>query len=254
MLSGVIGAIRQFAGDVMALLAPGKCAACGVHVDNGHSFCMSCDFALDLLEQRPQCLKCGTPVAVEGSPCQRCLGRGYRVFDRVVRLGVHESPMRELVVRYKFYHGWPIGELMADRAMRLERVRALLDETDVLVPVPLHPMRQIARGFNQAEVFARRIGKLAGKPIARPAIRTRATAAQSLSHSKADRIRNLRSAFALVSEKPIVGKRVTIVDDVLTTASTVKSLARALRPARPAAINVLTIAIADPTGRSFEAV
>lgn len=249
----MLGTVTNWLHDLMNLLTPGKCAACGVHVDNGHSFCTSCDYALSLLEQRPQCMRCGTPVAVENSPCQRCEGRGYRLFGTVVRLGVHEPPLRDLVVRYKFYHGWPIGELMGDRAMRLERVRSLLHETDVLVPVPLHPLRQIARGFNQAEVFARRIGSLSGTPVARPAIRVRATAAQSLK-SKADRIRNLRSAFALVSGESIADKRVTIVDDVLTTASTVKSLARVLRAARPAGINVLTIAIADPTGRRFEAV
>lgn len=250
----MLGVVRDLCRDLVDLIFPGKCAACGVAVDRGHRFCADCDYALILMETREQCLACGAPIAFGGAVCQRCEGRGYRLFDRVVRLAIFDSPVRELVTRFKYYHGWSIGQLFADRAMRVDRVRALLDETDVLVPVPLHPWRQIVRGFNQADVFAHRIAQHAGLPIAHPAIRTRMTGHQSQIHSRAHRAKNLRQAFALVLPAAIRDKRVTLVDDVFTTGSTLKNLAQALQPANPASISVLTIAMADPKGHSFEAV
>jgi ComF family protein len=250
----MLATLSDLSRDLIDLVFPGKCAACGVAVDRGHRFCADCDYALILMETREQCLACGAPVAFGGAVCQRCGGRGYRLFDRVVRLAIFDSPVRELVTRFKYYHGWPIGQLFADRAMRVDRVQALLSETDVLVPVPLHPWRQIVRGFNQADVFARRLSEHTHLPIARPAIRTRMTGHQTLIHSRAKRAKNLRQAFALVRPGSIHDKRITLIDDVFTTGSTLKNLAQALQPANPASISVLTIAMADPKGHAFEAV
>ncbi len=198
-------------------------------------------------------MECGAPVAFDDAPCQRCDGRGYRVFERIVRLSIFESPVSDLVKRFKYYHGWPIGELLARRAAQLDRVRYLLEETDVLVPVPLHPLRQMVRGFNQAQVFSAALGRLSGTPVASPAIRVRNTPHQTF-HHRTERRRNVRHAFALTSGRRIAGKRVTLVDDVFTTASTLKELANTLKPARPISINVLTIAMADPKNYRFESV
>lgn len=249
----MLAAIKSFTADVLDLAYPGRCVACGVAVDHGHRFCSDCDYTLKLLEYRPQCMLCGAPVAFEDAPCQRCNGRGYRLFDRIVRLSVFESPVRELVTRFKYYHGWPIGELFAQRAFGLDRVRFLLQETDLLVPVPLHPWRQVVRGFNQADVFATGLAKLAKVKVARPAIRVFSTAHQTHLHAR-ERHRNVRGAFALLDPQKIKNKRLTIVDDVFTTASTLKEFANTLRQASPTAINVLTIAMADPKNHAFEAV
>jgi ComF family protein len=170
----------------------------------------------------------------------------------MVRLSVFESPFAELITRFKYYHGWSIGELLAERAVKVPRVRAVLDESDVLVPVPLHPTRQVVRGFNQARVFADRVGALAGVKVASPVIRVQRTPQQALLHAR-ERVKNVRGAFAVVSDRRIKGKRVTLVDDVFTSASTLKEVARVIQAAQPAGINVLTIAAADPKGRAFEA-
>ena len=209
---------------------------------------------LRTLERRSQCVQCEAPIALDGSPCQRCLGRGYRLFDQVVNLGVFRDPLKPLIHRLKYYHGWTIGEVLADRCMALPRVRALLEETDVLVPVPLHGFRQITRGFNQAAVIANHLGKKNRLRVRHPAIRLRATKAQSLETSRDARVRNLRDAFALVRPRCIRGKQITLVDDVMTTGATLKSLARVLKQGNPKSISVLTLAIADPTGHAFEAV
>lgn len=182
------------------------------------------------------------------------MGRGFRLFDEVVNLGVYADPLRPLVHRLKFYHGWAAGEILADRAVALPRVRELLRHTDVLVPVPLHGWRQIVRGFNQAEVIARRLGRAGRVPVRSPVVRLRHTQAQSLLTNRLDRLRNLSGAFAVTRPAVLRGRRVTLVDDVMTTGATLKAMARAVGTADPLAINVFTIALADPTGHTFEAV
>jgi competence protein ComFC len=241
---------RQLACDLADLAYPGRCVACGAHLDRGHRLCIDCDYALTLLELRDQCFDCGAPIAGSGFSCQRCSGRGYRSIDNIVRLGVFDSPLKELVTRFKYYHGWPVGELLADRAAGVLRVRKLLEETDVLVPVPLHPVRQVVRGFNQSMVLARGISRWSGVPVRDVAIRIRHTDQQAMKH-KRERTRNVKNAFALVRPRAIAGKRVTVVDDVFTTAATVKELARELRRAGPAEVNLLAIATADPKHHAF---
>jgi ComF family protein len=133
-----------------------------------------------------------------------------------------------------------------------ERVKALLSETDCLTPVPLHPSRQIARGYNQAEVLARRLSRRCRIPLVRPAKRVRATETQTHLHSRAQRMKNLAEAFVLAKGRQIHGKHVVVIDDVMTTGATLQVLARTLRSAKPASLCAIVVAVADPMGRGFE--
>lgn len=247
-------AARRFLDDFGPTLFPGRCVVCREATDGRRDFCHACDNELTKLETRPQCRDCGSPLAAADSPCQRCLGRGFRLFDDVVNLGVYTEPLRPLVHRLKFYHGWSVGELLAERAAALPRVRELLRHTDVLVPVPLHGWRQIVRGFNQADVIAKRLGRVGGVKVRSPVIRLRRTKAQSGMTNRVDRFKNLSGAFAVTNPKALAGLRITLVDDVMTTGATLKALARAIAKTKPASINVFTLALADPTGHTFEAV
>ena len=175
------------------------------------------------------------------------------MFEQVSNLGVFADPLSNLIHRLKFAHGWTVGSLLADRAYRLPRVRALLEDIDVIAPVPLHWTRHIVRGFDQAHVFSRRLGKLSRKRLVYPVVRVRATPAQSL-QKRADRMRNVRNAFGLVKPRSVEGLRVLVIDDVMTTGSTVKTFARVLKQGNPQSTSVLTIAMADPKGHAFEAV
>lgn len=249
----MIHTIRSFFHELKNLVYPGRCTVCKVGVDQGQAFCSGCEKSLSELETRPQCLKCGAPVAEDLSPCQRCSGRGYRLFDRMIRVSTFENPYAELIRRFKYYHGWGIGELLAERAHRLQRVRGLLEISDVLVPVPLHPWRQTIRGFNQARIFADRIGGLSGLPVCEAVIRVQNTPQQALLSAR-ERVRNVRGVFEIIRPQQVQHRRVVIVDDVFTSASTLKEVARVIRRACPCSISVLTIAAADPKGQSFRVV
>jgi ComF family protein len=158
--------------------------------------------------------------------------------------------VRVLIHHLKYHRRWGVGEELADRLLALERVKGLMQETDVIVAVPLHWRRQLVRGYNQAEVIARHLGRAGPRriPVARPVRRVRNTETQTHLHSHAKRAQNLREAFALVDGRSIAGRHVTVVDDVWTTGATMQAMARVLKGAGPASLSAIVVAAADPRG------
>ena len=254
---------RSLLGEVVDLIYPTACAACEVFVDGPGPLCPECDAGLVALEAEPACGLCAKPLAAHGDPCAWCGGKGEPNFDRVVRLGIFDEPIRHLVYRMKYHRRWSLAEYFADRLIGQEAVKGLLTEADVLVPVPLHPLRQVARGFNQAEVVARRLashtkryrwlpGRSAKPRVVQALARVRNTETQTAMHSRARRVENLRHAFALIDPGRVRGRHVVLVDDVFTTGATLQSAARALKAGKPASLSALAVAMADPKGHSFE--
>jgi len=242
-----------FARDLIDFCYPRLCVVCeGEVLEN--AFCGRCATRIQALADAPACGRCAMPLAEVDSPCPYCFGEGLKPYDRIARLCVYVDPVKELIHRIKYHRLWNITEMLASYLLRQRGLAAIVAQSEVIVPVPLHPLRQISRGFNQAEVLARHLAKATGNlKVVFPAVRLKHTETQT--HlTKSSRVENLRDAFGLVSEKAIKGKRVLVVDDVLTTGATLQSLARTLKPAGFESINAITIAIADPKNRGFQAV
>ena len=233
---------------------PGTCCACQSSCDSRSPLCEKCLAQLDALATSPACGRCAAPSPYPDAPCPHCRGEGLKPFDRIIAIGLFDEPIRGMVHAIKYHRAWPLAEYLAEYLVAREAAKGLLTEAEVLVPVPLHPLRQIARGYNQASLIATRLKRKCGVGVAEPLIRIRATETQTHLHSRAKREANLRDAFALDSASAIRGKHVVLVDDVMTTGATLRSAARALRPAKPASLSALVLAIADPRGRAFERV
>lgn len=240
--------------DVVDFCYPGACAACGSFCDGDSILCEDCDSDLDRLEGGPACALCGAPLAERGSPCAYCHGVGIAHYDRVLRLGKFDEPLRGLIHQIKYQGRWGLAERLTDRLLQQEDLKGLLTQTQVLVPVPLHPLRQFWRGFNQAEVIARVLGNRCRIPIARPLARIRHTPTQTHLHSRAKRFANLQDAFALKRTGGVQDRHVVVIDDVMTTGATLQTIARALKAAKPASLSAVLLAVADPRGRDFQAV
>jgi ComF family protein len=137
-------------------------------------------------------------------------------------------------------------DLVPGFARWLDRAgRILLDESDVIVPVPLHRGRLWRRRYNQAAELARDLGILAAKAVEPLALhRIRATPSQGMMPSAKARRRNMRGAFQVPPERqPVLkGRAVLLVDDVLTTGATADACARALKRAGVAKVSVLALA------------
>src|SRR5436309_227133 len=146
-LAGVVNLVRE----VVDFCYPGRCAACDADCAAPASLCPECSDQLTALERAPACGRCAMPLAELDDPCPYCMGRGRRPYDRIVRLGTFDDPLKHLVHQMKYHRRWPLAEFLAARLLEQERVKALLTETDCLLPVPLHRLRQTQRGYNQAD-------------------------------------------------------------------------------------------------------
>lgn len=138
-----------------------------------------------------------------------------------------------------------IGEILADEMLKQDSVESLLVESDCLLPTPLHAFRHISRGYNQAEVIARRITRKRKIETVVAVKRLRNTETQTHLHTRATRMKNLKGAFALIDPDALAGKRVVVVDDVFTTGATLQTLAREIRKARPKSLSALVVAVAE---------
>lgn len=211
-------------------LLPPRCILCGLPAGPA-GLCPPCHASLP--RNAAACPRCALPGVLAGTQCGPCLVDPPS-FQRAVAALVYEYPVDRLVQSFKFQRQFAAGELLG---IELARAAAATDDAlpDVLVPVPLHFLRRARRGFNQAEALARRVGQALDLPVATSLLRrTRHTAAQSGLPS-VERRRNLRGAFACRSA---AGLHVALVDDVLTTGTTLNECAGMLCAAGAARVTV----------------
>lgn len=190
------------------------------------------------------CERCGTPLgadAGEGADCAACIARPPR-WDRARAAFVYNDASRRLVLDLKrsgrrdglgSFAGW-----MAQAG------GALLDEADVIVPVPLHYVRLASRGFNQSAWLAGALARRSGTPLCVDLLkRTRRTPTQGGLSARARR-RNVAGAFTVRPRRAglVQGKRVLLVDDVLTTGATLSACTRALKRAGARHVDILVLA------------
>ncbi len=225
---------------------PVDCLACqGPAADRRlPSFCRPCWESIRPIEG-PVCPRCGRPfesgLALAHSPrhlCRHCRERPPK-FDRALSPYRYEGVLEQAIHLYKYRRrptlAVPLAKLALVWADRLP-------PADLVMPVPLHPSRLREREFNQALLLADRIACSLGLPLAfEYLMRVRATRPQT-ELDRTERARNVRRAFAVRETADLKGRRVLLVDDVLTTGATVNECARALRRAGVKAVSVLTLA------------
>ena len=245
-------ALHGLAGRVADLFYPGVCAGCDALCDSGGMLCQPCAQKLSQQQQAPACEKCAMPLPQHDAPCPWCLGNGRNPYQRILRLGVFEDPLRKLIHRLKYQSRWTLAEALARQLRDHDAVRNILADAQRIVPVPLHWWRQFRRGYNQAEVMARELARHSPGQVVRAARRLRDTPSQTRFRSIKARRENVRGAFELLSPKAIEGQRVVVVDDVMTSGATLIELGRVLAAAGPARLDALVLGIADPRGSAFQ--
>ena len=194
--------------------------------------------------EAPVCDGCGAPQAYDvgaDARCAACLAR-KRAFDRARAAVTYDEHSRDLILKLKRADRTDLAGLFA---LWLGRAgRDLIEDADVVVPVPLHPIRLIGRRFNQAAEIARPLARRAGLPeLPDVLIRRRDTKSQG-GRSASGRRRNVVAAFAVPRRHwpKVEGRRILLVDDVLTTGATAVGCARVLRAAGASAVHVAAVA------------
>lgn len=227
--------IRSFFDRIL----PRACLLCGASA-GAAPLCGDC--RADLPWHRlPQCPQCATPTPA-GEVCGACLGHPP-AFDRTRAALAYAFPLDRLIPRLK-YHGQlaiapALGDCLAHAVEHAPR-------PDRLIAVPLHPARIRARGFNHAGEIARELAQRLGVPLDTASCRrVRDTPPQTgLKHDA--RRRNVRGAFACTDD--LSGLRIGIVDDVMTTGTSVDELAKTLKQAGAASVEAWVVARTLPAG------
>ena len=224
--------LSRIAGTFLDLVFPLSCIVCQ---REGHYVCDGCEAKLPKLEA-PYCTSCARPGS--GTPCWWCKAT-EPAFDGITTPYLFTGPVREAVHSLK-YRGVraaapAIAKLIA-AALNSNSVDA-----DLLIPVPLHPRRERQRGYNQSALLGKEVSRLSDIPVYENAMRRVRDAPPQVSMKSAEeRLRNIRGAFECVGD--VEGKRILLVDDVVTTGSTMSACATPLKAAGAASVWGLALA------------
>jgi ComF family protein len=238
----------QWGADLLDLLLPGGCVACGAWIPRGRHPELVCGRCRSRFRAAswPRCPRCHFPRGAGRPDAPDCLEcRPWSPALSAARYAyVLEKPVEDLVHALK-YEGWP--ELADTMGHELARLR-LPDEdaSSLVVPVPTTGKRRRQRGYNQAELLAERFAARTGRRLRRALVR-RSEGRSQTSLTPAERRENVRGVFvASAVEGDVAGARVLLVDDVLTTGATASEAASALVAMGASCVTLVSFARALP--------
>ncbi|MDR3086714.1 MAG: ComF family protein [Azoarcus sp.] len=224
---------RAFAGRAASRLLAQNCLLCG-QTGEGEILCRACADDLPRLPA-PLCPRCALPTT-SGELCGACLAHPPH-YDRTLAAFSYGFPLDKLIQSFKYAHRLALATYLGREIASLAAESVV---ADLVVPLPLHPVRLRERGFNQALELARPVAATLGLPLdSRTCSRIRHTPAQaSLSWKK--REKNIRNAFQCTRD--LSGRRILLVDDVMTTGASLNEFARTLKRHGASEITLLVVA------------
>lgn len=213
--------------NILDIFFPSVCIGCS---SLGSKICEPCLCSLRSVDTH-ECLSCGNKLTSPFTHCLQCEGK--REVLQILSFWLYESTMKKAIWSFKYKQNRrAIAELCF--YIKTEALAHLLllkntNSNTVFIPVPLHPNKERERGYNQSAQLALLLSAMTGIPTAKDAVlRRKETQSQTRCSSRAERASNVRGAFQIAKPTSITQKRVIIVDDVVTTGSTAREIAREL--------------------------
>lgn len=211
--------------DVVSLVFPPRCAVCGEPLARGErTVCTLCRATAPLTgywreADNPVARKCWGLVPVYRAS-------GFLFF-------LHGSGWRQLIHGFKYRGAWRSARVMGAWYGSCLKQSGLYDDVDAVVPLPLHPFKRMRRGYNQSEYIAEGIAGQLGVGVDRHSVRRRRNTASQALKPRRERAHNVENAFAVRRPERLAGRHILLVDDVMTTGSTLLSCAAEILRAVP---------------------
>jgi ComF family protein len=243
----LLTAARTVGQGLLHLIYPGLCHLCGRSLPlPAPPFCDDCRRSLtsDNASICPRCAATVGPFTDEASGCVHCREDSFG-FDVVIRLGPYDGLLRETVLRLKQWRGEALAERIGTLFAETVRERLSTQGAELVISVPLHWRRRWSRGYNQAAALAYGLAGVLALPCRPNWLRRIRNTPKQSDLTPAQRRINVRGAFRATAGAAVAGKAVLLVDDVMTTGTTVSEAARALRQAGAARVIVAVLARAQ---------
>jgi ComF family protein len=233
----------RYAAD---LILPPVCLHCHMPIVSHATLCADCWQNIDFITP-PLCDRLGLPLTHSDGEItlSEAARRDPPLYRRARAVARFDGVMRNLIHGFK-YADRHEASLMFAYMMRSNGAQ-LIQDADILMPVPLHPRKLWQRRYNQAAILANRLAAMTDLPLDLSGLRRIRKTPSQVGLSAEARRENVASAFAVKpgAEKNLRGKRVLLIDDVITTGSTLEGCTRALKKAGAANVDCLALAIAD---------
>ncbi len=228
----------SFVGKLIEFIYPPRCLLCQQPGIDKLDICVDCYARLPWNTR--SCKQCAIPLVDKNEAsvlCGRCQKKAP-FFDATYSIFRYEADIVNMVHQFKFHQRLAFGRLLG--ALILHKIQNLPAKPDCILPVPLFKSRLRQRGFNQSIELAKVLSRSLQIPVLTDrVVRTRNTETQTGLNAK-QRRKNIKGAFEIV--EPVLVKHVAIVDDVITTASTVNELARVLKRGGIERVDVYSVA------------
>ena len=241
--NGIAAFLRSAIGRVVDVALPPLCPSCREPLGDGVGLCAPCWSKLSFIAP-PYCARLGIPFTYDPGPGLLSMEAiaAPPAYDRARAAVRYDDIARALVHAFKYGDRGDLAPVMGRWMARAGQ--ELLKDADGLIAVPLHWRRLWARRFNQSAALAAAVSGIAGVPVLHDSLKRVRATAQQVGLSKAERADNVQGAFRVPADgkAAVAGRRLVLIDDVLTSGATVDTCARALLRAGAAHVDVLVFA------------
>lgn len=226
---------------ILSLLYPDRCPVCHGVIHGKGDICPSCRKRLPYLKE-PRCKKCGKEIEKQEQEYCRDCQRLHHAYDRGAAVFVYDEVMRCSIAMFKYHNRREYAKFYAQEMYHHCGRFLHFCKPDVILPIPVHKQKRRQRGFNQAELVAKELGKLIHVPVDTSYLTRKEKTIPQKELTRQQRKENLKNAFAIRKTGKIY-ERVLLVDDIYTTGATIDAVSEILRKNQTKIIFFLTICV-----------
>lgn len=235
----------SFIRDIINFILPPRCVVCGKVLDTDKGLCDKCISHIEFINGAI-CQRCGQPLGelsidYKKMLCGSCLRKRRHLFRYSRSACVYDEFSKKLILDFKFHDKTDLASFLA-KMIYVAGKELFTSDIDVIIPVPLHHTRLLLRKYNQSALLAKELGKLSGIKVSYNAVIKNKITRPQVECCGVERLKNVKGSFTVKKPEELRGKRVLLVDDVMTTGSTLKECALVIKKAQPKSIDNLTVA------------